>query len=121
MQWAPFEARWQRMYQLAAAYAQRHGDLRIPHDYVTEEHVRLGSWLAHQRELYRKQALTPQRVNRLEQLGICWAPNQSRRQLPRPIIRRREDWISRRIVPRRRGCALVLGWQTRGNGIGRGH
>ena len=43
MQWAPFEARWQRMYQLAAAYAQRHGDLRIPHDYVTEEHVRLGS------------------------------------------------------------------------------
>lgn len=80
MQWAPFEARWQRMYQLAAAYAQRHGDLRIPHDYVTEEHVRLGSWLAHQRELYRKQALTPQRVNRLEQLGICWAPNQSRRQ-----------------------------------------
>lgn len=68
------------MYQLAAAYAQRHGDLRIPHDYVTEEHVRLGSWLAHQRELYRKQALTPQRVNRLEQLGICWAPNQSRRQ-----------------------------------------
>ena len=80
MQWAPFEARWQRMYQLVAAYAQRHGDLRIPHDYVTEEHVRLGSWLAHQRELYRKQALTPQRVNRLEQLGICWAPNQSRRQ-----------------------------------------
>lgn len=76
----PFEARWQRMYQLVAAYAQRHGDLRIPHDYVTEEHVRLGSWLAHQRELYRKQALTPQRVNRLEQLGICWAPNQSRRQ-----------------------------------------
>lgn len=47
------------MYQLVAAYAQRHGDLRIPHDYVTEEHVRLGSWLAHQRELYRKQALTP--------------------------------------------------------------
>ena len=43
MQWAPFEARWQRMYQLVAAYAQRHGDLRIPHDYVTEEHVRLGS------------------------------------------------------------------------------
>ena len=80
MQWAPLEARWQRMYQLAAAYAQRHGDLRIPHDYVTEEHVRLGSWLAHQRELSRKQALTPQRVNRLEQLGICWAPNQSRRQ-----------------------------------------
>lgn len=42
--------------------------------------MRLGSWLAHQRELYRKQVLTPQRVNRLEQLGICWAPNQSRRQ-----------------------------------------
>ena len=87
--------------------------------------MRLGSWLAHQRELYRKQALTPQRVNRLEQLGICWAPNQSRRQEYLQAAQAYHQATGGLDIPAdctmRRGCALVLGWQTRGNGIGRGH
>ena len=54
MQWAPFEERWRRMYRLAAAWAEEHGNLQIPAGYVTAGKEQLGAWLASQLELYRK-------------------------------------------------------------------
>lgn len=76
--WAPFEERWEYMYDLAAAYVRQHGDLMIPHDYITDQQERLGGWLARQRELYRRKELEPRRIRRLEQLGIQWEPKKMR-------------------------------------------
>ena len=78
IRWAPHQERWENMYQLAAAYAKEQGELSIPHDYVTGEGVRLGAWLASQRELYRKHKLEPRRIYLLEQLGIHWEPLKER-------------------------------------------
>ena len=66
------------MYDLAAAYVRQHGDLMIPHDYITDQQERLGGWLARQRELYRRKELEPRRIRRLEQLGIQWEPKKMR-------------------------------------------
>ena len=77
MQWAPFEERWRRMYRLAAAWAEEHGNLQIPAGYVTAGKEQLGAWLASQRELYRKRELSPRRVQLLERLGILWNPSRT--------------------------------------------
>ena len=68
------------MYDLAAAYVRQHGDLMIPHDYITDQQERLGGWLARQRELYRRKELEPRRIRRLEQLGIQWEPKKMRQE-----------------------------------------
>ncbi|MEW4414083.1 helicase associated domain-containing protein [Clostridium sp. AN503] len=79
MLWAPFEKRWQDMYELAKAYREEYGDLMIPHDYKTNAGENLGMWLSKQREKYRASQQTSHRIYMLEQLGIVWNPLDNRR------------------------------------------
>lgn len=79
MLWAPFEKRWQDMYELAKAYREEYGDLMIPHDYKTNAGENLGMWLSKQREKYRASQQTSHRIYMLEQLGIVWNPLGNRR------------------------------------------
>ena len=76
MVWAFFEQKWMRMYHLAEAYSQQHGNLNIPAGYCTEDGVDLGAWLAKQREAYRQRSLDLRCTHLLERLAVIWSPLQ---------------------------------------------
>ncbi|MFH8407593.1 Helicase associated domain protein [Streptomyces sp. NPDC018019] len=65
---------WEEFYGAATAYRQQHGDLRIALSYTAPGGLKLGEWLARQRVTESKGNLLPSRKERLDALGIAWAP-----------------------------------------------
>lgn len=63
---------WDIRFRLAAEYYRKHGDLHIPADFVTEEHIWLGKWVYEQRKSYRNSTLSSERKLKLEQIGMDW-------------------------------------------------
>lgn len=69
------ETQWQNAYRRAEEYYQQNGNLNIPYAYCTEDGYRLGRWLARQKNAGRKSGhcvMTPERVAKLEKIGIVW-------------------------------------------------
>ncbi|MQF65269.1 helicase, partial [SAR202 cluster bacterium AC-409-J13_OGT_754m] len=50
---------------------------QVPAKYKTEDGYALGNWVGTQRQSYRKEKLTEERIQRLEALGIVWEPRKS--------------------------------------------
>lgn len=73
MVWNPFESQWKARFRMAEEYHRTFGNLFIPATYHTQDGVALGSWLAKQREQYRKGKLEPRRIHLLEGLGVIWS------------------------------------------------
>lgn len=65
---------WMRYYVYAKSYYETHGNLRIPANYVTEDGVRIGSWLSRQRGYYKLNDLTQEQIDLLEAFDIHWNP-----------------------------------------------
>ena len=68
-------ASWEINYQAAKAYYHAHGDLNVPLGYRTEKGIQLGIWISSQRRLYHGNfhgSLTPERIEKLEQIGMVW-------------------------------------------------
>ena len=63
---------WDMMYKKAYRYFEEHGDLNILRNYVTEDNLPLGKWLAYNRYLYAYGKLSQERISRLEAIGIVW-------------------------------------------------
>ena len=62
-------------YRLARAFFEANGHLNIPVDYVTPEGVKLGMWIASQRQAKRGNPnflMTPERERLLEEIGMDW-------------------------------------------------
>ena len=76
--WNSVDARWERCYAEAAAYYEQHGDLAFPKKYVTESGVRLGPWLENQRAAYQNGTLAPDKIQRLEAIGMEWGGRNDR-------------------------------------------
>lgn len=77
MEWENrLEQAFERGYARASLYYQEHGDLNVPARYVTEDGFALGRWITNCRQ--QKTAgggiLTPERVRRLEEIGMIWKP-----------------------------------------------
>ena len=70
MIWNRVDFGFERGYASAARYAAEHGHLRVPAGYVDAEGFKLGAWLNNQRA--RRDALSPDDRERLENLGLCW-------------------------------------------------
>ena len=67
------EALWEENYQLLLQFSEREGHVDVPR-YHLEDGVRLGTWVAHQRQFYRKNKLPKHRIERLERLpGWHWS------------------------------------------------
>lgn len=70
------ELRWEKSYALARAYYEANGNLNVPADFITGDGFQLGRWLANQRQLRsglnRRSRLSPERVARLDALGMVW-------------------------------------------------
>jgi len=68
-------ASWDLMYRHAEAFFQEHRHLDVPRHYKTEEGYSLGTWIITQRRVYSGEIagrLTPQQVQRLNAISMCW-------------------------------------------------
>ena len=63
---------WWDGYGHARAYHQQHGNLDVPHAYVTAGGYPLGTWLSAQRAERNSGALTAERIRLLDALGMIW-------------------------------------------------
>ncbi len=63
---------WDIRFRMATEYYREHGDLHIPADFVTKEHIWLGKWVYEQRKSYQNSTLSSDRKLKLEQIGIDW-------------------------------------------------
>lgn len=77
MEWevSPYRP-WGEWYADAKAYYERHGNLQIPKDGLTEDGFPIGRWLSTQRELYKgkagHRAMPEERIRLLEAIGMEW-------------------------------------------------
>ena len=74
-----FDDPWEIGFSHAKAYFEVHGNLQFPNNYICDDGYRLGSWIANQRQNYRKPTkyhkLTTEQVYRLESIGMVWNPS----------------------------------------------
>lgn len=70
--WDVFDERWQAAYNSAKRYYEKHGNLFIPVDYVSDDGVNLQSWILHQRGKYKKGKLTQSQIQKLDEIEMCW-------------------------------------------------
>lgn len=71
---------WERMYNLAKKYYEHYGTLKMSRDFKTQDGYTynengscLPIWLCTQRMLYKKNALSIEYINKLEQIGIVFS------------------------------------------------
>ena len=64
---------WDEMYEIARGYYEHQGNLLVPIQYVSEENIKLGAWIANQRKQYKTGKLTKDRIELLEKIGIVWS------------------------------------------------
>jgi superfamily II DNA or RNA helicase len=66
--------KWEEGFSALCAYKQKEGDCLVPYGHKTEDKYALGSWVGSQRNLKQKQGLSPEKIERLEELGFVWDP-----------------------------------------------
>ncbi len=77
MIWDVREYRWNKNYEAVKVYFAEHGNTDIPHDYVSENGLAIGTWIRNQREVYsglkeKAVPLTEEQIKKLEALNIQW-------------------------------------------------
>ncbi|WP_284741824.1 DEAD/DEAH box helicase [Amycolatopsis sp. RTGN1] len=70
--WDILDAIWTTALGHVRAFHKIHGHIDIPVKTVAEDGYRIGTWLGWQRKFYKQGALTKERIQALEQLGITW-------------------------------------------------
>lgn len=77
MIWDKHSSKWERNYKAAEEYFSSHGDLRVPHDYRTENGIGLGVWIVNQRNIFygKKTGAAPlsdKQIERLNAIQMVW-------------------------------------------------
>lgn len=77
MLWSKNNALWERNYLEAERYYSEHGNLNVPHNYITEGGVKLGAWIYKLKKLNGGSAsdgaaLTDEQKDRLTAIGMEW-------------------------------------------------
>ena len=68
--WDPLDAAWETQFEALEAFKASKGHCNVPYDYP--ENPSLGTWLSTQRQSKKKNTLSPERIARLEALGVVW-------------------------------------------------
>jgi len=64
---------WERMFAALEAFRREHGHCNVPKRFP--ENPRLGEWVIRQRQARQRGTLSPERLKRLEALGLSWNPS----------------------------------------------
>ena len=62
---------WEDKYKLAEKYYKEHKDLLIPYSYVVNG-INLGQWISNQRQYYRKNLLSKEKIDKLNKIKMVW-------------------------------------------------
>ncbi|MEU9761734.1 Helicase associated domain protein [Streptomyces sp. NPDC047987] len=65
---------WWEGYGEAERYYEKHGHLLVPAGHRTDTGFRLGHWIAQRRYEHRRGRLSPDRVQKLQTIGMVWNP-----------------------------------------------
>ena len=68
--WDKNQAFWEAGYNHALEYLKEHGSLRILPKYQCEDGFKLGRWIVNQKSRLKKGTLSPEKVEKLKQLGL---------------------------------------------------
>ncbi|MEU1813257.1 DEAD/DEAH box helicase [Micromonospora aurantiaca (nom. illeg.)] len=68
---SPHERTWRRHLTAAQEFHAAFGHLEVPQTYVTDEGVRLGTWINN----CRRRKLSPERLAELDRIGMRWLPS----------------------------------------------
>ncbi len=79
MVWDVPKYQWEMYYQAAEWYYQEHGNLNVPASYVTQDGIKLGTWVIRQRRMKREarekasgESWAKEQISRLEAIGMIW-------------------------------------------------
>ena len=82
MIWSKLDYYWEQNFSEALRYYRKNGDLIVPSNFVTDNGVRLGSWIFRQRKLHsgscKGTPLTAEQTARLNSIGMVWEPEDPR-------------------------------------------
>lgn len=70
--WDLLEEAFEKGFEETVKYKEQHGTPNAPNIYITDNGYKLGSWQGHQRQLYKKKKILPERILRLEEIGYLW-------------------------------------------------
>jgi superfamily II DNA or RNA helicase len=70
--WHIFEEQFEKGFRETLLYRNKNGDSNSPFDYKTPKDYRLGNWQNHQRVKFKKGKLSPDKIERLEEIGFKW-------------------------------------------------
>ena len=78
MIWSKLDYYWEQNFSEALRYYRKNGDLLVPSNFVTDNGMRLGSWIFRQRKLHsgscKGTPLTAEQTARLNSIGMVWEP-----------------------------------------------
>ena len=74
MVWDAFSEDWEDKFGKLVMYKSEYGDVRVPARFKTTDGCALGGWVRQQRRSKAKGKLSPERVGRLDVLGMVWNP-----------------------------------------------
>ena len=69
-----FDEMWEKSFTLASDFKNEFGTIIIPINFVYKNYS-IGKWISHQRQLYKKNKLSEDRIHKLESIGMVWDVN----------------------------------------------
>lgn len=103
IRWEPFEDAWLEGFgHFEALDKDMHGQRVVTAGYLTDDGYRLGTWLENQRQAYKRGALSPVRIEKLEGAGMVWDLQQ-------------EAWLEGRGRGVKGGASKRSGWGRGGS------
>ncbi len=66
-----FDEMWEKSFTLASDFKNEFGTIIIPINFVYKNYS-IGKWISHQRQLYKKNKLSEDRIHKLESIGMVW-------------------------------------------------
>lgn len=66
---------WENGFIEAKNYSEEYGNLSVPKNYRSNTDFPLGIWIQRQRNTYKNNKISDERIRRLEEIGINWNPN----------------------------------------------
>jgi len=82
MVWDVPDYLWEQNFAACMEYQREHGDLDVPAKYYAPNGLKIGTWLAQQRQVRRgkmdRRHLTEEQINRLDSIGMVWESKHER-------------------------------------------
>lgn len=72
MIWDSLDYFWEQNFKLAKEYYLTYGNLDIPTNYKSTDGKHLGNWILRQRQLYKSNSLTDEKIKKLDSIGMDW-------------------------------------------------